>query len=87
MLGTTSSKKRYRYFLFSQSQYKLRSEAELSLGKTYIPGKVRSRGRWQDFTEISPTPSNSKYADSKIVAEGYLEDITYMMNKSEWKVR
>lgn len=58
-------KKRYRYFLYSQSQYKLRSEAELSLGKQYIPGRVLTKGRWKDFTEISTTPSNNKFADAK----------------------
>lgn len=86
-MATVGSEKRYRYFLFSQSQYQLRQETEEKLGKTYIPGRVLSRGRWRDFTEISTTPSNNKFADAKIVAEGYLENMKYEMNKSEWRRR
>ena len=79
--------KRYRYFLYSQSQFTLRTNAEASLGKRYIPGEVISGGKWKQFTEISSTPSNNKFADAKIVAEGYLEDMEYQMNKSEWRTR
>ena len=86
-MTTVGTEKRYRYFLFSQSQYQLRTETEETLGKTYIPGKVLSKGRWRNFTEISSTPSNNKYADAKIVAEGYLENMEYVMNKSEWRRR
>ena len=86
-MANIDTDKRYRYFLFSQSQYQLRMDTEERLGKTYIPGKVLSKGRWRDFTEISTTPSNNKYADAKIVAEGYLEDTQYIMNKSEWRKR
>lgn len=86
-MANIGSEKRYRYFLFSQEQYLLRSRMEESLGKTYIPGKVLSKGRWRDFTEISLTPSNNKYADAKIVAEGNLEDLKYKMNTSEWRRR
>ena len=86
-MASIGTEKRYRYFLFSQSQYQLRLETEENLGKTYIPGRVLSKGRWRDFTEISTTPSNNKYADAKIVAEGYLENIQYTMNKSEWRRR
>lgn len=77
----------YRYFLFSNEQYKLRKKAELSLGKTYIPGRVLNKGRWYDYTEISQTPSNNRYADAKIVAEGYLDRMTYRQSTSEWTVR
>lgn len=86
-MATVGTEKRYRYFLFSQSQYQLRTETEETLGKTYIPGKVLSKGRWRNFTEISSIPSNNKYADAKIVAEGYLENMEYVMNKSEWRRR
>ena len=86
-MASIGTEKRYRYFLFSQSQYQLRLETEEKLGKTYIPGRVLASGRWKDFTEISTTPSNNKFADAKIVAEGYLEDMTYQMSKSEWRRR
>lgn len=81
------SNKRYRYFLFSQSQYKLREEAEERIGKQYVPGKVLINGRWKDYTEISSTPSNNKFADAKIIAEGYLDDMEYKKSTSEWRLR
>lgn len=77
--------KRYRYFLFSQSQFTLRTTAEANIGKVYIPGRVRDRGRWKDFTEISSTPTNNKFADAKVVAEGYIEDMLYKNNTTEWR--
>ena len=83
----TVSKKRYRYFLFSQNQYKLRCEAEARIGKQYVPGKVLQNGRWKDYTEISSTPLNNKFADAKIIAEGNLEDMEYKKASSEWRVR
>lgn len=79
--------RKYRYFIFSQKQYNERVDAENKLGKQYIPGKVMVRGAYKDFTEISTSPSNSRYADGKLVAEGYLDELRYIMNKSEWRTR
>lgn len=77
----------YKYFLFSQQQYQLRKEVELNLGKNYVPGKVLKSGRWKDYTEISDTPSNNKFADAKVIAEGYLDSIQYKMSQSTWRTR
>lgn len=79
--------RKYRYFIFSQKQYNERLEAERKLGKTYIPGKVMVHGVYRDFTEISTTPSNSRYADGNLITEGYLDSVKYIMNKSEWRTR
>lgn len=79
--------KKYRYFIFSQKQYQERVDAENKLGKRYIPGKVMVHGVYKDFTEISATPSNSRYADGKLITEGYLDELRYIMNKSEWRTR
>ena len=79
--------KKYRYFIFSQKQYQERSDAESKLGKRYIPGKVMVHGVYRDFTEISTSPSNSRYADGKLVAEGYLDELKYIMNSSEGRTR
>ena len=79
--------RKYRYFIFSQKQYNERVDAKNKLGKQYIPGKVMVRGAYKDFTEISTSPSNSRYADGKLVAEGYLDELRYIMNKSEWRTR
>ena len=75
---------RYRYFLFSISQLKMRTEAEKTLGKQYVPGKVLVRGVWKEYTEISTTSFNNKFADSKVVAEGNIDAMTYRKNTSTW---
>ena len=79
------SNKTYRYFLYSKEQYKQRLEIEKQIGRVFIPGKVLSKGSWHQFTDISTNPSNS-FADSKIVAEGYLEDMKYANHNSQWEV-
>lgn len=75
--------KRYKYFLYSQTQYNMRVEVDKKINKTFTPGKVFSKGKWVPYTEISSVPKNS-YADTKIVAEGYLEDIKYQNPTSVW---
>ena len=80
----TNSNKRYRYFLYSRQQHNMRTEVDKRINKVFIPGKVLSKGKWQSFTEISASPINS-YADTKIVAEGYIEDMTYQNSKSTWE--
>lgn len=77
----------YKYFLFSQQQFLLRSEVEAKLGRTYIPGKVMYKGRWRDFTEISDTPTNNKFADAKVITEGYLDKVQFKNATFEWKRR
>lgn len=75
--------KKYRYFLYSKTQHKLREEVDEKINKVFTPGKVFSKGKWVTFTEISINPSN-KYPDSKVVAEGYLEDMKYQNHTSVW---
>lgn len=87
MAGQLVTARQYRYFLYSQAQYKERSETEKTLGRTYIPGKVLVNGRWKDYTEISTKPSNNKYADAKLLIEGYLDSVNYKKPTSEWRVR
>lgn len=79
----TTKAKRYRYFLYSKTQHNMRTEVDKKINKIFTPGKVFNRGRWVPYTEISATPVNS-YADTKIVAEGYLEDMKYQNHTSVW---
>ena len=60
-----------------------RADVDKNINKVFIPGKVFNKGKWHIYTEISSTPSN-KYADSKIVAEGYIEDMKYQNHTSVW---
>lgn len=79
----TANVKRYRYFLYSKEQHKTRTDVDKTINKIFNPGKVLVNGQWKSFTEISIKPSNS-YADTKIVTEGYLEDIKYKNPTSVW---
>ena len=82
----TTKVKRYRYFLYSKTQHNMRTDVDKKLNKVFTPGKVLNRGRWVPFTEISISPKNS-YADTKIVAEGYIEDMKYQNHTSVWGVQ
>ncbi len=80
-----SKSKTFRYFLYSRDQHKMRVEIEKGIGKAFTPGKVLINGQWKLFTEISANPNNS-FADAKIVAQGYLEDMKYKNHTSNWEV-
>lgn len=79
----TTKTKRYRYFLYSKTQHKTRIEVDKKINKVFTPGKVLTRGKWVQYTEISTKTSNS-YPDTKVVAEGYLEDMKYQSHSSVW---
>ncbi len=79
----TANVKRYRYFLYSKDQHRMRTAVDARLNKVFTPGKVLSKGRWVQYTEMSAKPTNS-FADAKIVAEGYIEDMKYQNHTSVW---
>ena len=87
MAGQSVVSRQYKYFLYSQDEHKVRKEAEARLGKDYIPGQVLANGRWKNYTEISSSPTNNRYADAKVVAEGYLDSVRYKKASSEWRTR
>lgn len=75
--------RKYRYFLYSKAQHNLRTEIDKKIKKVFTPGKVLTKGRWVQYTEISTKPENL-YADTRVVAQGYLEDMKYQMPTSIW---
>lgn len=66
----------YVYFLYSEQQFKERSEIEKKMSRVFTPGTVIVGGRKKLFTEISKTPK-SRYPDFKVVAEGYQTKMVY----------
>lgn len=82
-----TNQNRFRYFLYSQSQHKMRTEVEAKLNKEYTPGKVLVNGKWKLYTELSTSPQNIKFADATIVASGNLEDMRYTRSVSKWRIR
>lgn len=66
----------YVYFLYSETQEKERKNIESRLGKVFVPGVVVINGQRNYFTELSRKNYN-RYADCKIVAEGWKSKMTY----------
>ncbi len=84
-MADIDKKRRYVYFLYSQSQQKMCEEIEKAVGRDYVPGKVMANGKMRMFTEISSTPTNNKYADAKVITEGYIDSITYTSPTRTWR--
>ena len=51
---------------------------EKSISKSFVPGNVIVNGRKKMFTELSTKPTN-RYADCKVVAEGYKSTMNYTL--------
>ena len=75
----------YVYFLYSSSQYDMRTEIESGVNKKFIPGKVLVKGEWREFTQISKSPSSAMFADSNIVAEGFKSKMNFKDCTNVWK--
>lgn len=78
--------KKYRYFMYSETQRKEKSNVEKTLNRKYAPGYVIYKGKKHLYTEIVTSVSNCRYADSKLVAEGNLEDLKYTEATHNWGI-
>lgn len=67
----------YKYFLFSALYNSDRDEAEKRFGRQFNLGTVMVNGSKKEFSLISDDPSNDRYSDIRIVAEGNIEDMKY----------
>lgn len=81
-MANTTINKNYRYFLYSRTQHESRKNVEARMNRKYVPGKVNVNGIWKEYTEISTTPNNIRYADMRVVAKGYIEDFKYTQSSS-----
>lgn len=86
MATVPDAKAEYVYFLYSDSQYDMRTEIEAGVNKLFIPGEVLVNGQWLKFTQISKTASSTMFADSKVVTHGYKNQIKYKDCTSQWKM-
>ena len=66
----------YVYFLYSEQQYKARTEIEARMSRVFNPGTVIVHGKRREFTEMSRTNTN-RYPDCKLVAEGWRSKMNY----------
>lgn len=65
-----------KYFLYSETQLKMRKEVEARMGKKFVVGHVIVNGIRRPFTELASSP-NSRYSDAKLVAQGEISLIKY----------
>ena len=69
--------KGYKYFLSSAAYNTDRNEAEKNFGRQFVPGTVLVNGSRKEFSFISDSSINTQYTDTKIVAEGNIEEMKY----------
>lgn len=67
----------YKYFLFSASYNANRDEAEKIFGRQFVPGTVIVNGSKREFSFISDTPNNTIHSDTRVIAEGDIEQMKY----------
>lgn len=67
----------YKYFLYSEEQLREKNTVLDSTGKTFSPGTVVVNGVRKKYTQLSDTPDLPRFIDTKIIAEGYLNNFTY----------
>lgn len=78
--------KKYRYFMYSETQRKEKTNIEKTLNRKYNPGYVIYKGKKHLYTEIVTNVANCRYADAKLVAEGNLEDLKYTHSTHDWGI-
>jgi hypothetical protein len=71
----------YRYFLYSEEQFKEQNSILKNAGKQFVAGTVIVNGARKKYTQLSSTPTIERYIDATIVAEGELSEITYIAPK------
>lgn len=67
-----------KYFLYSETQLKMRKEVEARMGKKFTVGHVIVNGVRKPFTELSSSP-NSRFSDAKLVTSGEPTLIKYTL--------
>lgn len=70
--------KQYRYFFYSDEQILEKKKVIEGRGKEFLPGFVTVGNRREKITQIAKSKDAMKrYADAKLITEGYLEEMTY----------
>lgn len=58
-----------KYFIFSKTQLKERTEIEAKLGKQFYAGTVVVRGKSQRYTQLVSNLDDLRYSDYKIITQ------------------
>ena len=68
----------YKYFLYSELQINEKNNILSRSAKEFVPGVVTVNGKRVKFTQLSSTPDMPRYIDSKIVAQGETDEMTFV---------
>ena len=71
----------YKYFLYSEEQNKEKNNILNKTGYVFEPGTIIINGSRKKFTSISDKNSIPRFIDTKIIAEGNVENMTYIEPK------
>lgn len=66
----------YKYFIYSATQMRERTEIEKKIGRKFVPGTVVVGAKKLQYTELMNT-NNSRYSDAVVVAEGDVTKMNY----------
>lgn len=69
----------YKYFLYSEVQINEKNSILSKSSKEFVPGTVTINGKRMKFSQLSDQPTMKRYIDTKIIAQGELEEMTYIM--------
>lgn len=72
----------YKYFLYSDEQLKEKNSIMEKAGKIFEPGVVVVNGTRRRFTQLSDKPSLARFIDTKVIAEGEVNEFVYSMPKN-----
>ena len=68
----------YKYFLYSELQINEKNNILSRSAKEFVPGIVTVNGKRMKYTQLSNTPNMPRYIDAKIIAQGEIEEMTYI---------
>lgn len=72
---------KYMYFLYSDEQIKEKNQILSTTNRVFEPGTVVVNGTRKKFTQLSDKPTIPRFIDSKIIAEGYVDQFTFTDTK------
>lgn len=67
-----------KYFLYSDEQIKEKNSILAHSSKYFVPGVVIVGGKRVKYTQLSDTPTMTRFVDTKIIASGDLSTFTYV---------
>lgn len=67
------------YFIYSESERKMKEKIIGRLNKKYTPARVRVNGIWKQVTSVISESQykNYKFSDGKKIISGTLSEVTY----------